>query len=386
MNTSIRFPNLNIDFSFVGQSVSVHGFEITIYGLLITVGMLVGLLFMITLSKWQSENANLCLETIIPVLIGGVAGARLLYVILNWNLFVEKTAAEFWDIRNGGMSVYGGILGGMIFGAVFCRIRRISFSKMADIICMGFLPVQIIGIWGNCFNREAFGEYTDSLFAMQLPVDAVNSRRVTELMSSHLVEVDNISYIQVHPLFLYESLWCFLLFIVLLIYTRRKKYQGEIFLRYLAGYSLGRAGIEWLRPDGTMIPGTELPVFSFICVSLFVILEIVAVVRRSLSKKREKYTLRRNAERKKNAFNYDDVHSFEDVSHEFMEVISESEKSEEKEGSEDAEADQDPEGTDSGKDKSEEIEEKNTELSEKTERDDQQQDRYSKMSEDKPQA
>lgn len=393
MNTSIRFPNLNIDFSFVGQSVSVRGFEITIYGILVTAGMLLGLALMLALSKKLKENPNLCLEAIIPALIGGTAGARLLYVALNRELFADRTVPQLLDIRSGGLSVCGGILGAMVLGAVYFRLRRISFAKVADIVCMGFLPVQIIGVWGNFFNREAFGEYTDSLFAMALPADAVSGSRITELMSAHLTEADGISWIQVHPLFLYESLWYLLLLFILLVYTWKRKYPGEILLRYLAGYSLGTAGIQWLSPGGRMVPGTEIPVASLVWAVLFVLLGITAAVRRSLSKKREKYIIRRNEERKKNAFNYDDVQSYEDVSHEFMEIMGESQKSEEKEVPENEEAEKEygtqaavRAGRGDQNDKPEEAEEKDTELQEKAEQHDQQQDGSSEMPENEPEA
>lgn len=111
----------------------------------------------------------------------------------------------------------------------------------------GLLSGQIIGVWGNFFNREAFGEYTDSLFAMGLPMDSVQKSAVTKLMKQHLVTFRDMDYIQVHPLFFYESIWCLLLLLILLLYTWRKKFEGEIFLRYLAGYGLGKCVIEWLR-------------------------------------------------------------------------------------------------------------------------------------------
>ena len=262
MDMSIRFPNLQIYFGYVGRSVSIFGFEITIYGLLIAAGMLLGLIFVLRQAKAQNENQNLYLEMMIPAMLGGVIGARAFYVLFNWNLFSGRSAAEICDIRNGGMSLYGGILGGALLAALYCRIRKVSFQRMADTASMGLLITQIIGVWGNFFNRESFGGYTDSLFAMQIPADIVHPGQITETIEEHLVTVGDVSYIQVHPLFLYESLWCLLLFLVLLVYTRRKTYQGEVFLRYLAGLGLGGAGIEWLRTDALKIPGTDFPVFS----------------------------------------------------------------------------------------------------------------------------
>lgn len=105
----------------------------------------------------------------------------------------------------------------------------------------------MLGRWGNFFNREAFGEYTDCLFAMRLPVDAVRPGDITELMRENMQRIDGVSYIQVHPTFLYESLWCAGLLIILFLYRKHKKYEGELFLMYLFGYGAGRVWIERLR-------------------------------------------------------------------------------------------------------------------------------------------
>ena len=118
----------------------------------------------------------------------------------------------------------------------------------------------MLGRWGNFFNREAFGGYTDSLFAMRLPIDAVRSSDVTEQMRAHIQMIDGVEYIQVHPTFLYESLWCCALLILLFAYRKHKKYEGELFLLYMFGYGLGRAWIEGLRTDQLLLPGIGLPV------------------------------------------------------------------------------------------------------------------------------
>lgn len=155
MNTSIRFPNLDINFRYVGRSVSAFGVEITFYGILITAGMLAALIYMILHAKRKKEDPNLCLEMMISSLIGGVIGARLLYIGTHWEMFSGKTVSEFLDISRGGMDFLGGLLGGILFGAVYCRIRKVSFMRLADTASMGPLIAQIIGVWGNFFSREA---------------------------------------------------------------------------------------------------------------------------------------------------------------------------------------------------------------------------------------
>ena len=151
---------------------------------------------------------------------------------------------------------------------------------------MGIVIAQIIGRWGDFFNRESFGEYTNSIFAMQLPLSAVRSSEVTSAMRENLETIGGTSYIQVHPVFLYESLWCLLLFLLMLVWKRKKHFHGEVFLKYLAGYGLGRFCIELLRTDKLMIPGTSVGISQLISAALFVICAMIAVVEETMAKKR----------------------------------------------------------------------------------------------------
>ena len=292
MEIIVRFPNLGFLFEYEDRTFSVLGFDITIYGILMAVSLLVSMVVILLCARWQKMNLNLCLGASIVALLGGVIGARLFYIVFSWSQFSGKSWRILCDIRSGGMSVYGAILGGAFAAALFCRGSKTSFWKMADIVCMGLLSGQIIGVWGNFFNREAFGEYTDSLFAMGLPLDSVQSSAVTKLMKQHLIIFRDMDYIQVHPLFFYESIWCLLLLLILLLYTWKKKFEGEIFLRYLAGYV-----IEWLRTDKLYIPKTKISVSLLVSAALFLICGIVVTVRRILSKKREKISRRRREER-----------------------------------------------------------------------------------------
>mgnify|MGYP002512754517 FL=1 len=127
-------------------------------------------------------------------------------------------------------------------------------------MAISFLIGQSIGRWGNFFNREAFGDYTDGLFAMQLPVSAVRSGEITEKMWEHMEVIDGIQFIQVHPTFLYEGLWNLGVIIFLFIYRDKKKFQGELVLWYLALYGVGRFWVEALRTDQLLIPGIGFPI------------------------------------------------------------------------------------------------------------------------------
>lgn len=287
MDMSIRFPNLDINLGHIAKSLSLFGFEITVYGILVAAGMLLGLLVFLIQARRQNQNVNLYLGTAILSILGGVIGARAYYVAFSWELFQDQGLNVFFDLRSGGLAIYGGIFGGMLVVFVFCCIRRVSFGRIADIACTGLLAGQSIGIWGNFFNRASFGKYTDSLLAMQLPLNAVSSGEVTKTIREQIVNVNGTDYIQVHPLFFYESIWCLLLLVFLLIYNRRKNFQGELFLRYLAGYGLGKAVIERLRTDPLYIPNTKIPVSLTVSVALFLICEIMAAVRHRLARKRQ---------------------------------------------------------------------------------------------------
>ena len=282
---SIQFPNLGINLDYVGKSIRIFGFEITFFGLLIAAGMLLGLGFIVLEARRCGEKEDDYLEMMILSLVTGVIGARALYVCFSWNLY-KGNINQIFNLRSGGLAFYGGLFGGMLGAAIYCAIRKKAFMQMADTACMGLVIAQIIGRWGDFFNRESFGEYTNSIFAMQLPLSAVRSSEVTSAMRENLETIGGVSYIQVHPVFLYESLWCLVLFLLMLVWKRKKCFHGEVFLRYLAGYGLGRFILEYLRTDKLMIPGTSIGICQVISAALFLICAVVVTVESSMAKKR----------------------------------------------------------------------------------------------------
>ena len=165
---SIQFPNLGINLDYVGKSIRIFGFEITFFGLLIAAGMLLGLGFIVLEARRCGEKEDDYLEMMILSLVTGVIGARALYVCFSWNLY-KGNVNQIFNLRGGGLAFYGGLFGGMLGAAIYCAIRKKAFMQMADTACMGLVIAQIIGRWGDFFNRESFGEYTNSIIAMQLP-------------------------------------------------------------------------------------------------------------------------------------------------------------------------------------------------------------------------
>lgn len=286
MDMSINFPHLGIYLDHVGKSINIGGFEITYYGMIIAVGMLLGIWFIILEAKRTNQNQDFYLDLLIIAIVSGVIGARLYYVVFNWETY-SGNLREIFDIRSGGLAIYGGMLFGMLGAAIFCKIKKTSFFKMADTACIGIVIGQILGRWGNFFNREAFGEYTNNFLAMQLPVSAVRKSEITPQMLQHLITYNGVEYIQVHPTFLYECLWNILLLAVLMWYRRHKKSQGELFLMYLVGYGLGRAWIEGLRTDQLLLPGMGIPVSQVLSVCLVVGGSAMIITKRTLQIKRD---------------------------------------------------------------------------------------------------
>ena len=285
MDRSVRFPNLNISLDYVPEGFQILGVEFTLFGILIASGLLLGIFFIVLEAKRTHQNQNQYLGMIILALIGGVIGARLYYVGFQWTLYKDNVE-EILNLRNGGMAFYGALLGGILFAAVYCKICRLSFGQMADTAVPGILTGQIAGGLGAFFARECFGEYTDNIFAMQLPLAAVHSGDVTPSLREKLVEVNGSSFIQVHPLFLYNCIWCMLILIFVLAVRRKKRFPGEVFMYYLAGTGLGRIAIEWLRTDKLYIPATKIPVSLVLSFIFAVYFGITVTVQRIMAKKR----------------------------------------------------------------------------------------------------
>ena len=259
MGYDLRFVHLGITIQHLQNHITIFGFSIAFYGIIIGIGMLLG----ITLAARDAEKRGIGEDTIYDfALLGivfGVIGARLYYVFFRWDNY-RGNLLEILNLRAGGLAIYGGVIGGILSLMVYCRRKKQNFLNLADSLILGVLVGQILGRWGNFFNAEAFGRYTDSLFAMQLRRDIVNPIMIDSALLQHLVRVNGVDYIQVHPTFLYESVWNLCLLLFLLWYRPKKRFTGEIFFLYLGGYGLGRVWIEGLRTDSLLVPGTGIAV------------------------------------------------------------------------------------------------------------------------------
>ena len=283
MNKNINFPHLGIYLENVGKSISIFGFEISFYGITIAAAMLAGLWIAMRTAKKTGQNPDLYFDMGMLAIFCALIGARAYYVVFAWENY-KNNLLEIFNLRHGGLAIYGGVIGGAVAVYMFARMKKQKFLQLADTASVGLVLGQIIGRWGNFFNREAFGGYTDNLFAMQLPLDAVYSWDVTPEMMENLRTAGGVQYIQVHPTFLYESLWNLMVLVLLAVYTKRKKFDGEVFCLYLLGYGLGRAWIEGLRTDQLWIPGTEIPVSQVLAVVLVVVSAAIITVKRRKAK------------------------------------------------------------------------------------------------------
>lgn len=282
-NYDLYFPNLHIGIEHLVNHISIFGFPIAFYGMIIGCGMLLGL-FVATKEYVRSGyKADDIQDFALWVIVLGIIGARIYYVIFEWDYY-SKHLLEIPNIRQGGLAIYGGVLMALFTCIVYTKKKKLDFFPMADAGVLGLILGQAIGRWGNFFNAEAFGGYTDSFLAMRIKESIVNPAMINENVRSHILLLDDISYIQVHPTFLYESVWNLCVFFFLLWFSKRKKFKGQVFLLYLGLYGFGRFFIEGLRADSLMLFGTGIAVsqaLSLVLVFASVILQIFFLKKNS---------------------------------------------------------------------------------------------------------
>lgn len=275
----IAFPNLGIYLHNVPKSFTVFGFQIALYGVIIGIGVLCGVLMAAHVAKKEGMDVDLIWDFAIYAIIFSIIGARAYYVVFEWDMY-RTNPLSILNLRNGGLAIYGAVIASFITLFVYTRVKKVSFLQMVDVCVPGLILGQAIGRWGNFTNREVFGGYTDNPVAMRLPIDAVRARDISADVAAHIVEDTN--FIQVHPTFLYECLWNLLILCIMLVYQKHKKFNGEIWLVYLGGYGLGRFWIEGIRTDQLYIMGTTIPVsqlIAIICVVVAVLADIIVRIR-----------------------------------------------------------------------------------------------------------
>ena len=207
---------------------TIFGLDVMWYGVLMATGMILGTFLAIKEAKRVGISEDDVLNLAMCAIPSGIIGARLYYVIFNWSYY-SQNPSQILNFRGGGMAIHGALIGGILAGFIYTKIKKINFFKMADIALIGMPLAQAIGRWGNYINGEAHGGPTSLPWGIM--VDGV----------------------KVHPTFLYESIWDFGIFILLWMFRKKKKYEGQIAIYYIILYSLGRFFIEGLRTDSLMI-------------------------------------------------------------------------------------------------------------------------------------
>ena len=207
---------------------TIFGIDVMWYGILMATGMILGTYLALKEAERVGISEDDVLNLAIFAIPAGVLGARLYYVIFNWGYY-SQNPSQILNFRGGGMAIHGALIGGILAGLIYTKIKKIKFFKMADIALIGMPLAQAIGRWGNYINGEAHGGPTNLPWGIM--VDGV----------------------KVHPTFLYESIWDFGIFIFLWMFRKKKKYEGQVAVYYIILYSLGRFFIEGLRTDSLMI-------------------------------------------------------------------------------------------------------------------------------------
>ena len=261
---AITFPNLGISVNPSRVAFNVLGKDIYWYGIIIAAGFLLAVIYAMRRAPSFGLTEDNILDMLFVAVPLAIVCARLYYCIFYWDLYRDNPIAILY-VWEGGLAIYGGVIGAVIGVAIFCRVKKLPIGPLLDVGSLGLLIGQVIGRWGNFMNREAHGAITDGFLKMGI-ADAAG----------------NVTYYQ--PTFLYESVWNLVGFVALHFYSKRRKFDGEVFLLYLAWYGLGRAWIEGLRTDSLYLFNTGIRVSQLLaalsCVAAIAVLVYVRVVRK----------------------------------------------------------------------------------------------------------
>lgn len=274
----IEFVHLGIQIEHLKNYISVFGFHIMFYGIIVGLGILAGITIAAKLSKIEGMGEDIIYDLALFEVPLCIIGARIYYVVFEWDYY-SKHLSELINLRKGGLAIYGAVLMSMIVLAVFVKVRKVSPWQLADYGICGLILGQIIGRWGNFFNCEAFGGYTDSLFAMRINRALVNTSMIPDSLNAAMeANLPDIAadYIQVHPTFLYESCWNLCVLIFMLLYRKHRAFKGELLWIYFVGYGLGRFFIESLRTDQLKLWHTDLAVSQLLS-AVLVLIGIIAL-------------------------------------------------------------------------------------------------------------
>lgn len=293
-STDIAFPHLGIYLKNVPMKFTLFGnFTIAMYGIIFAIGVLGGLYVASYNAKKNGIDEDSFWGFLFIEIILSLLGARFYYIVCSWSDFAYvfehdgffKGVLNLFNFRAGGIAIYGAVIAAFIVLFAYCRIKKQNAFIHGDSAIPGLMLGQAIGRWGNFFNREVFGDYTDGPFAMALPYEPHHSEfvRDQDVSIRQLEEMSKagVNYIQAHPTFLYESVWNLAVFAILMFYRKHKKFNGEICLLYFFGYGVGRFWIEGIRTDQLKIPGTTIPISQVVAIILIVVAIVGEILART---------------------------------------------------------------------------------------------------------
>jgi len=280
---NIYFPHLNLNFNINSVAFEIFGLPVYWYGIILTTGILLGTTLSSAIAKKEGLHPDIIIDFILYDILFALIGARAYYVAFNFSDYKDNLIEVFY-IRQGGIAIYGAVIVSIIVAIFYTRIKKISFWKFADVAAYGLVLGQAIGRYGNFVNKEAFGDYTNNLLAMRI-LKGEAKLPLSENILNNLQVAFGQEYIQVHPTFFYESCWNIGLLILLFVYRKYRKCDGEIALLYLMGYGIGRFWIEGLRTDQLLVGSTHIAISQVIAI-LSIILGIIGIYMcRKLSNK-----------------------------------------------------------------------------------------------------
>jgi phosphatidylglycerol:prolipoprotein diacylglycerol transferase len=260
----LSFPGLGLEFEINRIAMTVAGRPIYWYGVIIALAFLAAASFVLMRAKAFGLDGDRVMDVVLGSVLVGIVGARVYYVIFRWDSYTEDLMRVFY-IWEGGIAIYGGIIGGVLAAVFICKWRRVKLLPMLDLAAGGVLLGQAIGRWGNFVNIEVFGGNTTLPWGM-------TSRTISWYLNENLQDLRAIGMtvdpdLPVHPTFLYESLWCLIGFIMLARFAQKRKFDGEMGLFYLVWYGLGRFFIEGLRTDSLLLGTMRVSqVLALLCV------------------------------------------------------------------------------------------------------------------------
>lgn len=279
----IAFPHLGLFFKNFRNVIYIpmpggHYLRIAYYGIIVALAMLISFFVVARLAKSTRQNEENYIDLFIYIIICGVFGARLYYVLFNLPYYASQPSKIF-AINEGGLAIYGGIISAFIVTFIFCKKRKLKISDIFDTAIIGLPLGQAIGRFGNFFNMEAFGTYTDNIFAMSMRYELVDYNYIDDNIYMHKIIEDGIEYVQAHPTFLYESFFNIILFIILIVlYKKCKKFGFMIFATYLLGYGIIRFFIESLRTDSLMLFNTGVRVSQAVAIISIIVGLIIYII------------------------------------------------------------------------------------------------------------